>query len=203
MKKTKKRGSMLMELLIYLVAIGAITAGAFALLSGKKDEATYKNSMDNFLQSFHEGMLKYSMESIKATNNFKDVDSVEAVTFMNSAIVKLDKDTSTKITAVHPMLTELVLVEVLPTKDASGADDRRYKVYFDLSKYVISNGWDNAENEQKVKKLEAEIARFFKNISPDSIIVATATSIGAKNGALSTADEAFDDDGKILIDNIK
>lgn len=200
MKRTYKKGSMLMELLIYLVAVGAIVAGAFALLSGKKDEATYKNAMDNFLQSFHEGMLKYSVESIKANNNYLDVDTEEAVTFMNSSIIKLDS-VANKITPVHPALTGLVFVEVLPAKDASGTDNKRYKAYFDLAKYVESNGWDNTENEQRVKKLESEIARFFRNISPDVVLDGTATAIGSAN--TDASDNDMNSDGKILIDKVK
>lgn len=203
MKRTYKKGSMLMELLIYLVAVGAIVAGALALLSGKKDEATYKNAMDNFLQSFHEGMTKYSVESIDANNNYHKVATEKAVTFMNPSIVKLDS-TSKKITPVHPALTNLIFVEVLPANDANKNSDKRYKAYFDLSNYVKSNGWDNAldeQDKQRVKKLESEIGRFFRNISPDVVLDGTATALGTANTDAKEAD--MNSDGNILIDKVK
>lgn len=199
MKRTYKKGSMLMELLIYLVAVGAIVAGALALLGGKKDEATYKNAMDNFLQSFHEGMLKYSVESIDANNNYLLVDTEKAVTFMNPSIVKSASGDATKITPVHPALTELIFVQVRPAKDANENNNKRYKAYFDLSKYVQSNGWNN--DEQRVKKLEAEIGRFFKNISPDVVIAGEATELGAANANENVTEINFD--GKIVVDKVK
>ncbi|WP_152632634.1 hypothetical protein [Aliarcobacter butzleri] len=198
----KKGEISLVGFLIYLGVFAAFMAGSIYFLSDKKDDITYKTAIDKFMQSFHEGMLKYSIDSIHANGNFANVEAKNAATFMDAAVVRLSTD-KTYLTSTNPMLDNLIKVEVTAAKDANGNNNKRYKVLFDLSDFASSNGWDASNEEDKLKftKLENEIARFFLSVSPDAIVSGSSTSLGSANSNASASDP--DIDAIIVIDRVK
>ena len=200
-KKRFKKGSVLIEALIGLVVVATIVTASYTLFSGKKEDAIYKNTMDNFLQSFHEGMLKYSIDSIHANNNFANVTTKTAVTFMNPSLIALSDD-GTYITPKHSNLKDLIKVTVLSAQDPNNNNNRRYKAMFDLRPLASANGWDasNSDDAQKFQKIETEVARFFKNITSDVVISGEATSLGTANSNTGVSEP--NSDGIVIIDRV-
>lgn len=194
-KQNMKKGISLLEILIAIVLIAVIAAMLFKFLSGKKEEIVYKNSLDTFLQSFHEGMLKYSTEAVAANENFVGATATSVIPFMNSNIIVLS---GSVLTPKVGNLNGLLEVTVNPARDANANNNRRYKTMFDITKLSSANSW-TAEQRQKA---ENEIAKFFSNVTPDGLII----SGGAVSLPAATTDataSAANDDGIIVLDRIK
>ena len=170
-------------------------AAVFRYINGKREDAVYKTTMDTFIQSFHEGMLSYSMNSSLANNNFASASAANVSAFMNPGIVALS---GTFLTPRAGNLNGLVRVTVNPARDANGNAYRRYKVLFDITQLASSNSW----SPEQIQKAENEIAKFFTNITPDGLIVAgaTATLPAATSDASAAAPNT---DGLIVLDRVK
>ncbi len=199
-RRLKKAEISLLGYIIYIAVLGAGIALGYKFLNGKKDEVTYKSTMDSFMQSYHEGMLKYSIDSIHANDNFANVNAKNAATFMNPSIIKLSDD-ETYLTSANPNYENLIKVTAAPAKDLNGNDNRRYKTMFDLSALALSNGWDKDKDEQKYTKIETEVARFFLNVTYDAVVAGEDTTLGAANTDATKSDP--NNDAIIVIDKVK
>lgn len=199
-RRLKKAEISILGYIIYIAILGSGIALGYKFLNGKKDEVTYKSTMDSFMQSYHEGMLKYSIDSIQSNDNFANVNVKNAATFMNPSIIKLSED-ETYLTSANPNYENLIKVTHVSAKDLNGNNNRRYKTRFDLSALALANGWDAEKDEQKYTKLETEVARFFLNVTSDAIVAGEDTTLGAANTNATASDP--NSDAIIVIDRVK
>lgn len=194
-RRKNKKAMSLLEIMIVIFLIAIIVAAAFKYLNGKKEEVMYKNTLSTFLQSFHEGMINYSINSTLTTDNFASASATNVASFMNVNVVALS---GTYLTPTSGTLKDLVKVTVNPARDANANNNRRYKAMFDLTGLSSANSWTADQRN----KAENEIAKFFSNVTPDGLIVAgTATSLPAATTDATASNP--DNDGIIIIDRVK
>lgn len=194
-KRNMKKGSLLIEIGIGLVVLASIAAFFFFVFSSKKEDMLYKNTMNTFMTSFYEGMISYSDDSTLTKNDFTSASATNVASFMSQNVVVLS---GTYLTPTEGKLKDLVKVTVNPARDSGGNSNKRYKVMFDISDYATSVNWSPEEKQ----KAENEIGKFFKNVSPDGLIIAGATTTLPDATTDATASNP-NTDGIIVIDKVK
>lgn len=194
----KKGAFSLTDIGIGIVLLGIIIGSAYIYLSGTKDDLLFKNNMQMVYRTLHEGMTNYKDGSYLGRGTYKDANTENVLAFMKSDILSRENESDAFLTPMNSLdLKGFVKIEVAAATDNKGNENRRYKVYFDLSDYAEARGW----SPEQSGKAENDIANFFLTVSPDAKISGTATAIGSPNSNTTVSNP--NSDGKILVDNIK
>jgi hypothetical protein len=201
-KMTKRSGSLLFDVILYIIAAAVVIGGiyfSFSFLKGQADVSTLTNNdskvmMDtaaSFKSGYYDSKGKYNGIDALTAKAWSPLTSGGTTGYTTSFYLssKLDNE---------------CFYHIGPHDGGGGTVSSRYAVFIDCATAVANQNW----TAEKINQLELAFANSFKSRIPDAVIDGETAGTHAAPPALPTSTAEIDattvpnSDGRLYIKNL-